>query len=145
MRRKVLLLVLVRGLMSVISSGAADVDLTKLPAPDTADIVFDRDIKPLLERSCASCHGPTKSKAHFRVDSREAIIRGGESHQEAVVPGNSAASPLVHNMAGLVKEMEMPPLDKRDKYPALTPHEIAMVRAWIDQGVKWPNGLNLNV
>jgi hypothetical protein len=32
--------------------------------------------------------------------------------------------------------MEMPPTDKRDKYPKMTAEQIGILRAWIDQGAK---------
>src|SRR5947207_1967730 len=122
MRTKVLLPAVLVGrlFISSITAVGAEVEVTKLPPSSVAEPVFEKDIKPLLEKSCFPCHGTTRPKAHFRVDSREALLKGGESHQAAIVPGNSASSPLVHNVAGLIKEMEMPPLDKRDKYPALT-------------------------
>jgi len=147
MRIRVLLPILAVEMLLVVAgtATAADVDLSKLPAPAPAtDSTFEQDIKPLLEKSCYPCHGVVRPKADFRVDSREALLKGGESHQPAIVPGNSAASPLVQNMAGLVKEMEMPPLDRRDKYPPLTSQDIALVRGWIDQGAKWPEGITLN-
>ena len=92
-------------LISSISAPATEVDVTKLPPSTSAEARFEQDIEPLLGRSCFPCHGTTRSKAHFRVDSREALLKGGESHQGAIVPGDSAGSPLVHNIAGLVKEM----------------------------------------
>jgi len=39
-------------------------------------------------------------------------------------------------VADLVPEMEMPPLEKREKYPALTKQQIGLLRAWIDQGAQ---------
>jgi hypothetical protein len=39
-------------------------------------------------------------------------------------------------VSDLVEEYEMPPVDKRDKYPKLTKDEIGLIRAWIDQGAK---------
>ena len=54
----------------------------------------------------------------------------------AVKPGKSTESPLLLLAADAVKDMEMPPTDKRDKFPALTREQLALVRAWIDQGAK---------
>lgn len=108
-----------------------------------APIDFVRDIKPLLERSCMNCHGPSKPKGGFRVDGPEHIVKGGESGHAAIEPGNGAGSILVRYILGAVKEMEMPPLDSRDKYPALNDSEIGLFRTWIDQGAKWPDGIVL--
>jgi hypothetical protein len=116
---------------------AADPDISKLPpAAKKADLTFDKDVKPLLEASCLKCHGAEKPKSKYRVDSREAFIKGGDSEEAAVVPGKSEKSPVVHYVADLVVDMEMPPTDKRDKYPKLTAEQVGILRAWIDQGAK---------
>jgi hypothetical protein len=118
-------------------ASAADIDITKLPPPAAKkDLTYERDIKPLLEKSCINCHGPEKPKSKYRVDSRDAIIKGGDSEEAAIIPGNSAKSPIVHYSADLVVDMEMPPTDKREKYPPLTKEQIGILRAWIDQGAK---------
>lgn len=119
------------------SALAADPDISKLPAPAAKkDLTYAKDIKPILENSCLKCHGAEKPKSKYRVDSREAMIKGGESGDAAIIVGKSDKSPLIHYAADLVVDMEMPPTDKRDKYPAWTKDEIALVRAWIDQGAK---------
>jgi hypothetical protein len=116
---------------------AADPDISKLPpAAKKEGLTFDKDIKPLLENSCLKCHGAEKPKSKYRVDSREAFIKGGESDEAAVIPGKSEKSPVVHYVADLVVDLEMPPTDKRDKYPKMTPEQIGILRAWIDQGAK---------
>ena len=114
---------------------AAKPDLSKLPPAATATVDFDKDIKPLIEKSCAKCHGGDKPKSKYLVDTKANIIKGGKEGA-AVVPGKSAESPIVHYVADLVEDMEMPPTDKRDKYPALTKTQIGLLRAWIDQGAK---------
>jgi len=125
--------------VSLLTAAAADkkVDVSKLPPPaDKKDLTYDKDIKPMLEASCLKCHGAEKPKSKYRVDSREALIKGGESEEASVVPGKSDKSPLVWYVADLVEDMEMPPADKRDKYPALKKDQIGLLRAWIDQGAK---------
>lgn len=120
-----------------ISSAAEKIDESKLPPPsDKKGLTYEKDIKPMLEAGCLKCHGPEKPKSKYRVDSREAIIKGGDSEEAAIIPGNSAKSPIVHYSADLVPDMEMPPTDKRDKYPPLNKEQIGILRAWIDQGAK---------
>jgi len=112
-------------------------DASKLPPPAAKPgLTYDKDIQPILKESCLTCHGETKPKSKYRVDSREAFLKGGSSDEAAVVAGQSAKSPVVHYISDLVEEMEMPPVDKRDKYPALTKQQIGIIRAWIDQGAK---------
>jgi cytochrome c len=125
------------GLLTVTAADKKKPDISKLPPPaDKKDLTYAKDIKPLLETSCLKCHGPEKPKSKYRLDSREAMIKGGESGDAAIIPGKSAESPLIHYVADLIEDMEMPPTDKRDKYPALKQEQIALLRAWIDQGAK---------
>jgi N-acyl-D-amino-acid deacylase len=105
---------------------------------------FARQIKPLLVRSCIACHGPGKHRSNFRVDSRASILKGGNSGSDAVVPGQSARSPLLDYVSGRVEGMEMPPMPKRGKFAALTRKEAELVRAWIDQGAMWPKDVVLS-
>jgi hypothetical protein len=42
-----------------------------------------------------------------------------------------------------VEDLEMPPLAKRAKYPALTKDEIEKLNGWIAQGANWPDGVTL--
>lgn len=140
MPHKSFMLALISGLaLTGLAARAADKkpDISKLPPPaDKKGLTYEKDIKPLLEASCLKCHGAEKPKSKYRVDSREAIIKGGDSDEAAIIPGKSDQSPLVHYVADLVEEMEMPPTDKRDKYPPLKKEEISIIRAWIDQGAK---------
>src|SRR5207245_2700029 len=71
------------------------VDVSKLPPPASGTVDFLRDIEPILETSCLRCHGPKKPKGNFRLDTREAALKGGEIGV-AILPGNSAGSPLIH-------------------------------------------------
>jgi hypothetical protein len=90
----------------------------------------------LVEKSCSKCHGGEKPKGKYRVDTRENFLKGGESDEKPVVAGKSAESQVVFFVSDLVEDMEMPPKDKRDKYPALSKEQIGLLRAWIDQGAK---------
>src|ERR1051325_1770955 len=113
---------------------AAEPDLTKLPPPASLTIQFDRDIKPILEKSCFRCHGPEKPKSHFRLVTRESALKGGDNNPDDIVPGNSTKSRLIHYVAGLVEDMQMPPTGKGEP---LTTEQISLLRAWIDQGASW--------
>ena len=114
---------------------AAKIDESKLPPPATNQIEFVRDIKPILEKSCLKCHGPERPKSNFRIDARAGAMKGGENGVD-IVPGQSAQSPLIHYVARLVEDMEMPPPRKGEP---LTPEQVGLLRAWIDQdkGQNW--------
>jgi hypothetical protein len=47
---------------------------------------------------------------------------------------------LIAYVSGTLPESEMPPRAVRDIFPALTTDEVALLRAWIDQGAEWPTG-----
>jgi hypothetical protein len=101
-------------------------------------IDFARQIKPLLERSCVGCHSGERPRGLFRIDGREALLKGGASGEPAIVPGESQKSPLIDYVSGSMPDLVMPPSAQRKRYPALATDEVALLRAWIDQGAVWP-------
>lgn len=105
-----------------------------------ATVEFTRDVRPIFERSCAGCHGPEKQRGKFALISREALLKGGASGEPAIAPGYADDSTLIHYVTGKIEDLEMPPLDRREKFPALTTAEIEVLRAWIDAGAPWPVG-----
>lgn len=111
----------------------AGVDPSQLPAPAAQWIEFRRDIQPILEGRCLRCHGTERPKSQFRLTQRESALEGGDSGVD-IVPGDSAQSPLIHYVARLVPDMEMPPAGRGEP---LTTNEVALLRAWIDQGAVW--------
>ena len=118
----------------------AEINTTNLPAPATNIIDFTRDIRPILETSCLRCHGPEKPKSRFQLDNRADALKGGEKGTDIIV-SDSAKSPLIHYVAYLEEDMEMPPLGKGDQ---LTPEQVGKLRAWIDQGIVWDSQLATN-
>ena len=62
--------------------------------------VASRDIKPILDASCAKCHGRGKNKGGFRLDTRETFLKGGDSGPVAEA-GHSAESLLIALVSGL--------------------------------------------
>jgi len=123
--------------ISLLGAVAADkkaVDVSKLPpASDAKDLTYDKDIKPIFEKTCFKCHGPEKQKGKLRVDSLQAALKGSENGK-VVEPGNSAKSVLVHNISRIGDEDDwMPPTDKGEP---LSKAQVGLIRAWIDQGAK---------
>jgi hypothetical protein len=96
-------------------------------------VEFAKEVQPILQRRCYECHGPDKQKSGFRLDRAEAALRGGDNGVDIVI-GKSAESPLIQYVARLVPDKEMPP-----KGDPLTSDEVGILRAWIDQGAKWPS------
>ncbi len=101
---------------------------------------FVREVQPIFEKNCVKCHGPEKQKSGYRLDVRAVALTGGEEHAPNIVPGKSAESPLIRFVAGLDADVKMPP-----KGDVLTPEQVALLRAWIDQGAVWPEGAGVKV
>src|SRR5437773_1496786 len=130
--------------LSMLAAAAADkgekkvdlskIDLSKLPPPAAkTGVTYDGDVKAIFEKSCFKCHGPEKQKGKLRLDSLPAVLKGGEDGK-ILVPGKSAESLMVIAVARLGDEDDaMPPADKGDP---LTKEQVALIRAWIDQGAK---------
>ena len=97
-------------------------------------VEYARDVKPMLAARCTSCHGAIRQKAGLRLDTAELIRRGGDSGP-AVEPGQSGESLLIERVTAATSSERMPP--KSEGTP-LSPEEVAVLRAWIDQGAHAP-------
>ncbi len=119
--------------VQILRAPAAEIDESKLPAPAAQPVDFIRDVKPILQTHCLKCHSDEKPKSQFRLTSRDTALKGGE-HGVDIIPGQSGKSPLIAYVARLDEEMAMPP---EGRGTPLTAAEVGLLRAWIDQGVKW--------
>jgi ankyrin repeat protein len=106
-------------------------------------VEFTRDIQPLLERSCVACHSGDRPKGGFKMSDRASLLKGGNRGEPVVVPGKSDAGQLIHLVQDQIEDLEMPPVAKRGKFPALTKEETARLRVWVNQGAVWPDGVTL--
>jgi hypothetical protein len=84
----------------------------------------------LLSQKCQSCHGPQVQLSGLRLDTREAILRGGKQGP-ALTPGQPQNSLLFHVVSGSGK-VAMPPTGP------LAPAEVTVLREWIAAGALWP-------
>ena len=130
---RILTAVLLTALMATWAA-AQSLDLAKLPPPAKKQIDFARDIQPLLAKNCIACHGADKQTSGLRLDRKKAALLGGDGGR-SIIPGKSAASRLIHLVAGLGEKV-MPPVGER-----LTAPQVGLLRAWIDQGANWPTNL----
>ncbi|MGV3720911.1 MAG: c-type cytochrome domain-containing protein, partial [Actinomycetota bacterium] len=98
------------------------------PADAAGVRFFEMKIRPLLAARCYACHGPQKQTSGLRLDSRDSLLKGGESGA-AVVPGHPEKSLLVeivHPTTG-----RMPPTGK------LKPTEVSALTEWVKLGAPW--------
>ena len=103
-------------------------------AADRVD--FSRDVRPILSDRCFTCHGPDEAtrKVGLRLDTEEGARQARGTHTP-IVPGNPAASEVMKRVAPERPAMRMPP-PYSDRTP-LSEREVAILRAWIEQGAKW--------
>ena len=93
---------------------------------------FESRIRPFLITDCQECHGPQHQRGGLRVDSREALLRGGDSGP-AVVPGHAQKSRLFRAIRHLEPDLLMP-----KERPRLPETVIGDVARWIDAGAVFP-------
>src|SRR5688500_8896484 len=94
-------------------------------------VEFSRDIEPLFKARCHGCHNAKVQSGGLRLDTRAGAFAGGYSGA-VILPGKAADSRLIRLVAGLEKDLIMPVGGAK-----LAPQEVALLRAWIDQGAEW--------
>ncbi|MFK8115095.1 MAG: PSD1 and planctomycete cytochrome C domain-containing protein [Rubripirellula sp.] len=97
---------------------------------------FKRDVYPLLKSQCFDCHAGDNPDSGYRLDVYRELL-GYSSGEVLAEPGRSRHSRLLEAVATKSAEDRMPP-EGSDR---LTDEQIAMLQAWIDQGMKWDNEL----
>jgi len=100
-------------------------------AQDPVKIDFGRDVQPLFKTHCVECHGAKQQKNGLRLDRRRDAMMGGTFTM--IMPGNSETSRLYFRLIGAKEGMQMPPDG------TITPEEVMVIKAWIDQGAQWPD------
>jgi mono/diheme cytochrome c family protein len=110
------------------------------PAPAAAPGVdFIRDVQPIFENKCLECHNPNKIKGKLLMDSAVALLKGGDTG-----PGLVAGKP---DESEIIKRVVLPK-DHDDIMPPkggpLAANEVDVLKRWIAEGAKWPQGLVLN-
>ncbi len=102
-------------------------------AEPNATELFETKIRPVLVDVCFKCHGSDKDSGSLRVDSRAALLKGGDT-SPAIVPNKPAESLLLKALRHTSDDLKMPP-DKR-----LPDETIAAFETWIAAGAPWPEG-----
>jgi hypothetical protein len=101
------------------------------------DAFFEAKIRPVLVETCFKCHGGTKVSNQLRVDSREALLKGGKNGP-ALIPGQPDKSLLLKAIRHSDAELKMPP---GQKLPA---HVVKDFADWIQQGAAWSTSGKFN-
>lgn len=108
-----------------------------IPALSAETIDFVRDVRPILQRHCYSCHGEETRRSGLRLDIKSEAFRGGELYGAGIVPGRPDESPIYRFVADDEADLVMPPDDG-----PLSAEELRTLRDWIAQGAVWPDGVD---
>jgi len=120
MRTRILLLGWFAAASPVLAASTTDADAAR---------EFENRVRPLLATRCGECHGEKVAEAGLRLDSRSAVLEGGDSGP-AVVPGDAAGSRLIAAIRH-ADGLEMPPSGR------LADEEIAILESWVSGGAAW--------
>jgi mono/diheme cytochrome c family protein len=119
------------GIFAARAAGPTPEAIAQLPAATARKVDFRKDVQPILEGACVKCHGRGKANGDWKIDSRADFLKPAESGP-AVVVGDSARSHFIHLVAGTDPDSVMP-----QKGTKLTRDQVAILRAWVDQGLDW--------
>ena len=104
------------------------------PAALARKVDFKRDVAPILQSHCVDCHGPNLVLGTLRLDEKKLAFEG-----EVIEPGKSGESLLIWRLfTDKTLGIRMPPTG-----PSLQDEQIGILKAWIDQGASWPDGIRL--
>ncbi len=96
------------------------------------EVDFSREVKPILNKHCISCHGGVKKNGGFSVLFEEEALAATESGRPAIIPGDARHSEFIRRLTSDDPDERMPynaaPLAKK---------EIDILKRWVKQGAKW--------
>jgi len=101
---------------------------------DEPKIDFVKQIQPIFEKYCLSCHGEVKPK-DFRIDLKDEAM-------DYIEAGAADDSTMYLVLISEDEDELMPPPDEENP---LTPAEIQLVKDWINQGADWPAGVKMEL
>jgi hypothetical protein len=99
---------------------------------------FVRDVRPILQKHCYSCHGSKQQKSGLRLDIKSQAFRGGDSYGPSIIAGKALASPVIQFISGGDADLTMPP-----DGDGLSAVEVTMLTNWVVEGAIWPDGVDL--
>jgi cytochrome c553 len=124
-------MILVLTLVVALAAGGADL-AARAAAPDAAsESFFELKVRPVLAGTCVKCHGEKKASGGLRLDSRKALLAGGEDGP-VVVPGDPQGSLLIQAIRHTDDTLKMPP---NTPLPREAQEDLA---AWVAAGAPWP-------
>ncbi|MGV3723177.1 MAG: c-type cytochrome domain-containing protein, partial [Actinomycetota bacterium] len=100
--------ILVSGVSFLSAAAAPPPKPAKAPAPQANGEFFETRVRPVLAAQCVKCHGPVKQLGGLRLDSRQALLKGG-ARGPSITPGKPEKSLLLHAVRHQNAAPVMPP------------------------------------
>ena len=101
-------------------------------AVDEPVVDFERDVLPILEHHCLDCHHGEDAQSALRLDTPLGVLRGGDSGEPTILPGQSSSSSLILRVTSDDSQQRMPPDGER-----LSASEVSILAAWVDYVPRW--------
>ncbi len=99
-----------------------------------APVDFAHEVVPILRKHCGECHTGDKKKGSFSMNTRATLLEGGESGA-VLFPGQASKGRLLESIVSEDPDERMPPKGAR-----VSQAEVAVLRAWVEQGAVWTEG-----
>ena len=96
------------------------------------DVDFEKQIWPILQSRCVSCHGSEAAEGGLRLTDAAFAFARVDSGEFAITPGDLSQSTLWTRVTNHDEDVRMPPEGE-----PLEPHELALIRNWIASGARW--------
>ncbi|MDB5323786.1 MAG: Planctomycete cytochrome [Phycisphaerales bacterium] len=109
------------------------------PANPEGVKLFEAKIRPILAQNCVGCHGPDKQKGKLRMDTREALLKGGMDEEKVVKviePGDPAKSMIIEAVNYKNEDIQMPPPKKKESRK-LSDEQIKDLTEWVKLGAPY--------
>ncbi len=137
---KITLFVLAAGISFATTASAQDASPSAPPLPPASTktgLTYATDIKPIFDANCVKCHSGDRPKAHLSLDTLDGILKGNK-WGPILKAGDGTNSVVVKAVAHQLKDTDgwMPPMPNKAGANTLTPEQIGLVIAWINQGAK---------
>ena len=116
-------------------TGFTSIALLSLFQVARGEVDFAHEVVPILKTHCAECHGGKKAKGGFSLNTKRLFLE-----DDAAIPGDSAKSLFLELIQESDPELQMPP-EKKERVP---PEQVAILKSWIDQGMKWEPGFSFD-
>lgn len=111
--------------------------LAQTPAAPDRKAMYEKEIRPLMERSCVGCHGgkdaqgKVRARGGFKADTLAALEKGGKEQGSGITWGKPMESSVyLLSKANREDDLAMPP--RKSKAQPLTAAELETLRRWIE-------------